>query len=79
MGMGLSHMERSCINHVEYSRILISIAKLVGNTRIGVSVYESAVKSAHTLYVRDSEGRKIVGSDLVSSQFLLYNKYIYGI
>ena len=79
MGMGLSHMERSCINHVEYRRFLISIAKLVGNTRIGVSVYESAVKSARYLRVRDEGGRKIVGSDLVSSQFLLYNKYIYGI
>ena len=44
MGMGLSHMERSCINHVEHSRILVGVAKLLRNTRIGVSVYERCRK-----------------------------------
>ena len=52
MGMGLSHMERSCINHVEHSRILISDAKLLRNTRIGVSVYERCPKECLILSVR---------------------------
>ena len=69
MGMGLSHMERSCINHVEYRRILVGVAKLLRNTRIGVSVYERCRDRVPILFyvelVRSSE------SDLVSSKIAL--------
>ena len=68
MGMGLSHMERSCINHVEHSRILVGVAKLLRNTRIGVSVYERCPKEC--LFSMCVDLRVGSEKDLVSSILL---------
>ena len=90
MGMGLSHMERSCINHVEYRRILVGVAKLLRNTRIGVSVYERCremVPSSLYAYLSLSRHKLVTSgrikylrkSHLTLRIILSYNKYIYGV
>jgi len=90
MGMGLSHMERSCINHVEYRRILVGVAKLLRNTRIGVSVYERCremVPSSLYAYLSLSRHELVTSgrikylrkSHLTLRIILSYNKYIYGV